>query len=346
MTTIRILTLLIFTILSFRTYSQNTLPENKIKISSQKQDTIKKTIKDTFVITKKELENKNEIRVYIRDKEDKSNIFKDVLPILTLLLGIFLNRGFDYLTERKKIKKTGERWKAELSCLELPMKEQIEFLESFIIEHEKEKFEIPNLIILQSLDCENFNSLDKTELIKYFEKFKDKKYLESVNSSNKINSFIGILKNHFDNLKKKFEEYLNGTSNHTTNLSMNLQMLLKSFEEYGVQLESELGDDLTNSERYRPILALFNNEIEPYMKNGDFDVYKLEANFFRPLKEVLGTLRMDSKITSMTDYTRNCLNNIKGIKMEKNYLSENLTILIGRYKAGQDELKKVLDELK
>lgn len=336
--------------LSLTTYGQQNSSTKEIvvkeKNSAVKNDTIKKVVKDSFLIPKKELENKNDVRIYIKENEQKTNIFKDILPILTLLLGILINRGIDYLTDRRKIKKNGERWKAELSSLELPIKKQIDFLEAFLIEHNKEKFEIPKLVISQSLNCESFGPLDKTELIKYFEKFKGKNYSNSVSASNQINSFVGILKYHYESLKKKFEEYLSGTSNHTSILNTNLQLLMKSFAEYGVLLETEINGDPLNDPRYRPILDLFESEIRPYMESGNYDVFILESRFFKPLIQTLSHLRMDERINPMVNYTQNCINSIKGIKMEKKYLSVNISTLIEYYKEDEKELVAVLKTLK
>lgn len=342
--------LLFFITINITIYGKKCNLKNEINTTENKfnveNDTVKKVIKDSFLIHKNELMNKNDVRIYIKENEEKTNTFKDILPILTLLLGIFINRSIDCVTERKKIKKNGERWNAELNSLELPIKRQIELLEEFLIEHNKEKFEIPKLVISQALNCESFGPLDKTELIKYFEKFKSKNYSESVSASNKINSFIGILKNHYENLKKKFEEYLSGFSNHTSNLNVNLQLLMKSFAEYGVLLEAELNGDPINDPRYRPIFDLFKSEIIPYMEEGNYDIYVLEQKFFKPLLEILSKLRMDERINPMTDYTRNCLNFIKGIKMEKKYLSDNFSTLIERYKEEEKELTEIIKILK
>ncbi|MBL7904041.1 MAG: hypothetical protein JNL22_03365 [Bacteroidales bacterium] len=309
-----------------------------------KKDTAKYTSQDSVTINKEELSGESDIKIYL-STTSKSNFFKDILPILSLLLGIFINRGIDLFTERKKIKKIGERWKAELSSLELPIQKQIGFLKEFLTEHEKEIFTVPRLTISTSLNGEAFNSLDKTDLIKYLEKFRKKKYSEAVISSNKINSFAGILKYNYEVLKEKFNSYLNDSSTHMSNLTSNLQLLMKSFAEYGVQLEKEIFGDPIDDPRYRPIFDLFNKHIIPNMENGKYEVYDLEKNFFAPLMLLLGELRLDPRTNAMSDYTRNCLNSIKGIKMEKRYLSDNIKTLISSYEEESNDLTSLLTEL-
>src|SRR5690606_34835832 len=97
--------------------------------------------------------------------------------------------------------------------------------------------------------------------------------------------------------------------------------------------------------RYRPILDLFNSQIMSYMDDGNFDIYKLESDFFIPLIQILGLLRHDERINELSEYTSNCLNFIKGIKMEKRYLTESFETIESYYKERLVELENVVKEL-
>jgi hypothetical protein len=335
------ISLTFFGILVFSQPKTKTIDSTKKHV---KVDTLKKTKKDTLTFTKKELD-KGDVKIIFQESI-KPNIFKDILPILTLLLGIFLNRGIDYFKDRKDLKKIGNRWKAELNCLELPINKQVDYLNEFLLEHKKETFKIPDFYMIPSLDCEIFKTLDKADFIKYLEKFNSEDYENSIKLSNKVNSFTTTLKYNFDNLKLKFDEYLSGTSSHTTNLTSNLQELCKAFANYGVLLEKEIQADPINDVRYKPIYDLFESEIIPKMETGDYNIYELEKKFFNPLKSVVADLRLDDKINEIAKYSSNCVSCIKGIKMEKHYLSENLATLIKRYIEYGTQLKEILAELK
>jgi hypothetical protein len=309
-----------------------------------KFDTLKKTKRDTVTFTKKELD-KGDVKIIFQESI-KPNIFKDILPILTLLLGIFLNRGIDYIKDRKDLKKIGNRWKAELNCLELPINKQVDFLNEFLLEHNKETFKIPDFYMIPSLDCEIFKTLDKADFIKYLEKFNSEDYESSIKLSNKVNSFTTTLKYNFDDLKVKFDEYLSGTSSHTTNLTSNLQELYKAFENYGLLLEKEIQAKPTNDVRYKPICDLFESEIIPKILTGDYDIYELEKKFFNPLNLIVRDLRLDDRMNEFAKYSSNCVSYITGIKREKQYLSENLAKLTKRYIEYGTVLKEILSELK
>jgi hypothetical protein len=344
--------LLILLTISHFSFSQKQGQDSNTQQSVKVADTAKKTtndtakllLKDSIVIANKDLSN-SDLKLFIQQRARGTEYFKYIFTILTLVLGIGINKLLDYISERKRIKKVGERWVAEIRYLDKPISNQIEALEKFLIEHKKEKFIAPQMNIYSGLDCEIFKSLDKSDLLKFLEKNKKKKYKEAVLSSNKIHGYISILASHYESMKTKFEEYLKGTSSHTTSLTQNLQLLMRAFGTYGVLLEKELDGDPINDPRYRPILDLFNTEIMPHMENGEFDVYKLKSDFFIPLLEILGLLRHDERINELAEYSSNCLNFIKGIQMEKKYLTENFETIKSFYKDELAELENVVKEV-
>lgn len=313
-------------------------------IAKSKADTTKSLFKDSLSLTKADVDNPK-VKIFVQQPPSGTDYFKYIFPILTLALGIGINKLLDYLTERNRIKKVGERWVAEIRYLQKPISNQIEALEKFLVEHKEERFVIPEMNIYSGLDCEIFKSLDKSDLLKFLEKNKRKNYKDAVLSSNKIHGYISILTSHYESLRSKFDEYLNGISTHTSSLTQNLQSLMKAFGTYGVALEKELNGDPIDDPRYQPILNLFNSQIMSYMDDGNFDIYKLESDFFIPLIQILGLLRHDERISQLSEYTSNCLNFIKGIKMEKRYLTENFETIKSYYKERLIELENVVKEL-
>lgn len=320
---------------------------------SVKKDSTKKVIDTTTILLNDSSEinipTENNIQTKIlfvkEERKDKGDIFKYLLPILTLLLGIVINKGLDYLSDRKKIKKTGERWVAEIRSLETPMKKQIETLEIFLTEHNKEVFETPQMKIFSILNCEVFKSLDKSDFLKYLELTKKLDYRELITISNKTHGYISILTYLYENLKSRFDNYLKEASSHTTSLSRNLQLLLKSFAEYGVALEKELGKDPIDDSRYTPISNLLSTHIMPKVSTGDYEVFELERKFFMPLLVVLGSLRLDERTLPLSSAVSGCLNDIKGIRMEKRYMAENIGQIINGYTTQLDELNEIIKEI-
>jgi len=289
--------------------------------------------------------NDKNLNIYIKPSSN-SNTFKDILPILTLLLGIFINRSIDFLTDRKRIKKHGERWKIELNSLETPINKQNEIIKTFLIEHEKEKAEVPQMTIYSSLDCKTFDSLDKPELIKYLEKYRSKKYSESIKISNKIQAFISIQKGIFENLNIKFKDYLREISLHTTSLNNNLQELHRIFGDYAVEIDKEIGKSSIHDDRVKPILILFENEIIPYRENALYNIYHIDDKFYKPLIGILTQLRHDDRTKPLITSVRQGMISINYIKNEKYYLKVNLESTITQYTQQAKELEIILKELK
>ena len=316
-------------------------PSTKKKINN---DTSVFHYKDSFELKANDISSQP-IKIFINDGASKSSLFKDILPILTLLIGIFINRGIDFRTNRNRTKKHGERWIAELNALDNPISTQVEYLETFKQEHDQEKFDIPKLNVVTILDGESFNSLDKSELIKYLEKFKNYKYEDAILLSNRVNVFITILKQHLNDLHIKFDEYKTGTSSFITQLSKHLQDFLQRFKFYGVYLEKELGGDPIDDPRYAPIYNLVISEIYPYMAQGNYDIYQLESKFIVPLFEFLAENRLDERIFPLAESIHGCMACIKGIKMEKRYFSDNLQIIIERYGEEKTDLAGILTDL-
>jgi len=307
-------------------------------------DTTIQHFKDSFIL-KPSKSVGQDIQVFIKDNEKKDTWFKDVLPIFTLLLGIFLNRLIEFFINRKTIKKQGERWITELRILEDPIKAQIGYLQEFKKEHDLEKFDIPLLTILSILNGESFNSLDRSELIKYFVTIKHKKYNDAITLSTRINIFISILKNHFQNLKTKFDEYLEKYSEHTLDLTKNLQVFLQRFREYDIQLQKQLNGNPIDNPRYRPLFDLINTQIYPHIKSGHYDIYVLEKDFIIPAIDFFNKYRLEDWTNPLIDPLVGSINNIKGIKMAKYYFSQNLEVLINRYSGESIQLNDILDEI-
>lgn len=308
-------------------------------------DTISQKLSDTISIRNANSGDAS-LKVILAKEESTPDNFKYIFPILTLLLGIGINKALDYFKDKKRIKKSGERWIAEIRGLELPIKSQLASLQTFKTEIEKEKFEVPEMEIYPMLNGEIFKSLDKAELIKYIESFKGSTYDDAILASNRVHGYVNIMASHHDALKQKFEDFLKNTSAHTTSFSRHLQALMRAFGNYGVALEEELQQDPINNPRYQPIYQLFNQHIIPFMTSGEYDVYALERDFFIPLIQILGHFRLDKKINEMSDAVSACLAEIKGIKMEKGYLTENVKTIITRYENDLNELPEIAKEIK
>lgn len=322
--------------------SAKTIPvKDKKEITSKKiiQDSVVTEINDTVLINP---ENSKISLVVVKEKSNE-DYWKYIIPILTLLLGIAINKGLDWLSDRKKTKKAGKRWVAEIRSLENPINTEIGYLEAFLVEHNKETFITPQLPILSILNCEVFKSLDKSELLNYIELNRKKTHQDAVHTSNRTNGFISILTNLYEQLIEKFNKYLTETSKHSVSFSRNLQAFMREFAYYGVSLEQELGGDPMQNENYKAIADLITEYITPHTEDGKYALFELEQEFFIPMLPILANLRFDERSKPLALAVSGCLNEIKGVKMEKGYFRENVETIISRYKKQSGEVKKIVE---
>jgi len=145
-----------------KTYSQESNSKIKSIVQSKKIDTIKIDLKEKTVIP---IKVKEEAKLIMIKETLEADYWKYIIPIFTLFLGIFANRVIDFFANRKKIKRTGRRWIAELITLEENLKSQKTALENFNASFRDNSFEIPDLKIYEALDGKNFDSMDKAELL-------------------------------------------------------------------------------------------------------------------------------------------------------------------------------------
>lgn len=258
------------------------------------------------------------------EKYAKRNYFNLILPIITLFLGFILNRGFDYILERKRIKKDGERWFAEIRCLTSPISNQRKSIEKFLNALKIETFESPDLEIFQSLDCEIFKSLDKSALLKYLNRM-EKDYSKSVDISNKIHGFISSLTFYYSNIKDRYEKYINNSLELFEKFNENFEHLIYCVAQYERKIEKETGQDPTNDETFNQISILFETHVYPHKDDGEIELFSLHKNLLTPLVDITTKNRLNDDLLELTHSLSKCNNTLKSIKAEKKYLIINLT---------------------
>ncbi len=358
-------TLLVLILISSTSFGQIKKNEGITKDSNKN-----KAISDSNLISKSKKSNSKETLIPIEPNRDTKIILvkekgetdypKYLLPIFTLLLGIAINKILDRLADRKKTKRTGERWIVELRSTEEPIKEQITSLKEFKEGLENQNFEHPRLSIFTAINGELFKSLDKNDLIKYIElknkkpwykkpyatnkKAKLEEYKKIIKISNRTHGHISILVHQFEMIKEKFQSYLSGTSNHTTSFSKNLQIFIKSLQTYNLEIEKE-GANMNTDARVKPIFDLYMIHIHAHRNDGKYNPFTLETNFFIPVLGILTPFRMDERTIPLTSSITACLNDIAGIKMEKIYMIENTTTLIKRYEELLEDLNPIINEI-
>lgn len=297
--------------------------------------------------------------VLVKDvtKEDYS---KYIISILSILVGFFLNKVYEWWNNRKKVRKSGKRWINEIRSLEESIESQITALELLDANLKADSNAIPNLSIYPVLNGNVFKSLDKNDLMNYIEQKNAKKWYKKpfirtedekhnefkaiVKISNKVHGYISRLETYYEQIGKRHESFSTGKSALTTALTTNLQEWLKAFAVYGTELEKQ-GIDLRTDPRYKPIADLYLAEIIPHLHDANFNPEKLKDNFFMPILGILSHFRLDPLIKDLAEAGTACLHSIKGIEMEMYYLATNIETLVTYYKELLEDLNPLIDSI-
>ena len=333
-----------------RTFA-DTIPkqkQNTPKITLVKSDTLEICYGDTMTVSlnsdSTNYSTNEKFILNFQQQPKKRDYVNLILPIITLLLGFFLNRGYEYFNEKRKIVRSGERWIAELQGLEEPILSQKKSLEEFLENHSIDKFEPPQLEIHQILDCEIFKSLEKSDLLKFI-KTREKNYADVVKVSNSVHGFISSMNFIYNDITSRFNEYLENTSKHVELFNEHLKQLNQSFGMFGVAIETETGKDPMEDKVFNQMYSLFHKYISPYNETGDIELFGLQKEFIMHLSAIVATYRANKDIQKIAIHLSNCNMEIKAIRMEKRYLSENFGKVIEYLVKSKNNLDNVIKSL-
>lgn len=327
--------------------------------SVSKPDTVKvKNLSITPTIIP--IDRTKDTRIVLVKDVAKEDYSKYIISIISILVGFFLNKVYEWWNDTKKVKKSGKRWINEIRSLEESIESQIIALELLDANLKADSNAVPNLSIYPVLNGNVFKSLDKNDLMNYIEQKNAKKWYQKpfirtedeklnefkaiVKISNKVHGYISRLETYYEQIGKRHESFSTGKSALTTALARNLQEWLKAFTVYGIELEKQ-GVDLNADPRYKLIADLFIAEIKPHLHNANFNPEKLKDNFFMPIIGILSHFRLDPLIKDLAEAGTACLHSIKGIEMEMYYLATNIETLVRYYKELLEDLNPIIDSI-
>jgi len=267
---------------------------------------------------------------------------------MAFILGILANQIIDYFAEYKRIKKTGERWIAELEFYNTPLQNQINELNKFLIEHKKEKFDIPEVTTIIQLRGDIFKSLDKGDLYKYLlRKFKTQE--KAIEVGNKINGAILINEQLAIMLEQKFYSYQDTCTKHVDHFKLHLQKAMKVFSTLDNE-ERKIENDLI----LEPIDKLFEKYIVPHLtytgKANEntplMELFNIQSKFLVPIINHLSNFYGDKSLESFSTHIFECNMAIIEIRLEKSYLQINIENLIKGFIEVKKSLSENLDSIK
>ncbi|GAP71194.1 hypothetical protein SAMD00024442_1_7 [Candidatus Symbiothrix dinenymphae] len=276
-------------------------------------------------------------------KEKKiCDILNYIFPIITLILGSLWNEYCHKINDKRRIKKSGNRWVAELRSLEEPINHQIKALNQFLGTFTDDDFQIPPPSIYPFLNGDVFKSLDKNDLLSFIERNnKNNDFKEIVKISNKTNGFISSLSELHSKLREKFEKFMTKTDEYT----INLQKFNEPLADYFNLVEKKCGEDCYNLPNYKPMADLYSKYIMA-QEDSKFNPFLLEKEFFLPLlTHIFTNLRYDERIKPLRVSITESLNNIKNLKLEREYIKESVVKITEMYEKQLMDLNSIVKQI-
>lgn len=299
--------------------------------------------------------------VIVKEKEPASN-FSRLLPIIStltgLVLGFFLNRFYEWYTNRKKIKKSGKRWKIELKTLEEPIKQQIKSIEDFKLSVAKREWTYNSLEFMTTISNDRFSSLDKNDLMDYLDhktKFPwhkrlfsseariQEQYNKVAKISNHIHGFIDVLSHNFQHLNNKWNEFQDGISTTTRKLSHDMDTLNNEINSLRYLIANDT-QKLYSSEQYKPFFDLYFRFISHLNQNQNYNMHRIRVDFLDPAMMELGKLTKDNRILQTASSISILYTDLHAVNSEKKSVLENMTELVSRYNKSLDALAKIIEK--
>lgn len=261
--------------------------------------------------------------VYTEHKESPNAFYGIIFPIITLILGVVIDRSAQVIIDKRKIKRNGKRWKNELESCVLPLQKQIDVLSSFVrdyCDHPK-RFDIPGISVYPMLKGTTFASLNKEDLQDYLECKKDSK--TSVQERfYKITTFVMSLELIYQTFIESYNSFKQSSS-HQIEVFNTIQL---EYSQLLLATSSKVPAEMTEGD-YIMLREFFDHAFSTY---PNVNLFNLETPFISPSLSVLSRYgmqeykNMNDKLIEM----RYCIN---GLELEKGYLKTNLLGIIEQY---------------
>ncbi len=278
------------------------------------------------------------------DNSSSSNVIGEyIFPIIMLLLGIGIDRFIVWRGEKSRMRKTGKRWIAELRSILTPIENQKSSLSSFIVDYcdKADQYSIPDLTVEQSLDGSRFKILNKEDLYEYLEKT-NKNEFELL--YRKITNIASSLEFTRTQLIGKCNDMLGSSGKYVSQYNSCCQdyRLMLSDAVSGLLNHPLAPED--NAELRRLFDATFDNP------QKEDNVFHSEDEFVNPSIDILRKYsHKDEKYLQMIHTLVRCLDCIKGLKMEKQYIKvsyEKIANIYNRLYTATEDVLKLLDNKK
>lgn len=270
--------------------------------------------------------------------------FVYIFPVVTLILGIVLNRLADHWISKKKMKKKGQRWVIELQFLQKPMEKQVQALQVFLAEHTKDEFSTPHVSGFVLMKTERFKSLDRMDFASFME-YKFGSEEKAIEKTNEVLGMVEVIDTYAKRIEEVFNTYKTTASTHFGLWHNGLNDFIRKFIELQTEGEKK-GNVFEKDKLLFPLYPIISNVLEDNKTNKNVDVFAFHKTVLMPVLKICEQQRHDERSDTLRTSIIQCHDATQKIRLEKSYLSENMEKIIEAIGKAKTRLNELVTEIK
>lgn len=269
--------------------------------------------------------------VCVGQTDSRNKVLEYIFPIFTLLLGVAIDRILLLISEKKRVKQSGELWMMEISNLSTPLTNQIESFKYFITSYcdIDSAFEMPSIPKYVTLKCEIFDTLQKKDLCDFL---KNKCKLDYKNLFHNILNIISTTKGTYEQTLEEFDKSLSVASMNVNSFNNNLQRYMRELYINEIKYRECLEGD------FDILLQLIDVEIEKKMPH--INLFEIQNSFIE--KSLFIIMKHDKvQCSELLTALMKCQDNIVALKNEKEYCRRNFEQSISLFNIVIDKINSL-----
>lgn len=215
-------------------------------------------------------------------------LLEKLFPVLTLILGILLNRLFARLDKRRKDKKTAHDLITEIELLEEPLKSQLIAIDELIAQLQERKFETPKLTMVALLNMDRLKAVDRSAVVDHLAvNYANRR--EALQKANELFSGCDIIAARYTQIQEIVEDYLDAASDAFERWRSASNALSLAMARAVADIERNGGNPSNDPYISRAV------QLEMAVHDSVSDVFVMLDKFHAPLTELNGNNRTDPR---------------------------------------------------
>jgi|SRR6185312_5434109 len=222
------------------------------------------------------------------------------------IFGIAVTKGYEWLGDKKRIKRSGTDLINEVLLLEEPIKKQVESVNNLIVLLKEEKTNIPQLTVSHSLNTSRIKEINRSDVVKYFEGHYGNRKM-SRKKVNQIYVSLDIIYYNHEQTKILFNSFLERgmiclqkCKESTDKMAHTIASYQSELQKRGVKIES---DNLIYQ-----LSLLFKTT---FKQEESVDFILIKNSFYGQVSKILNDNRTDDRVSPISALSYNCNEAIK-----------------------------------